>query len=101
MPLRPEPLRPFPLGHPEGFVTPEERAAKGENPPVDEKRAMRAAMADAQLHYDITAYAISVTPWGPDWRVDFTPRDREVNGGGPIYVVSSETGAILHKVYNQ
>ena len=36
-----------------------------------------------------------------NWKIDYELRDKQAQGGGPHYVISAKTGAILSKRYDQ
>lgn len=69
---------------------------------VDEQQAANIARQDAQSAYrDLGAYEVTVTIEGGNWKVDYELKDRKSQGGGPHYIISGQTGAILSKRYEQ
>jgi hypothetical protein len=64
--------------------------------------ALKVARLDAEAVYrDLGAFRIHVM-LGPDgWHVDYEFNLPGVQGGGPHYVIDSDTGAIVSKRYEQ
>jgi hypothetical protein len=70
--------------------------------PIDEEQALEIARRDASLAYrDLDAYDVRSELRGGNWSVDYQLRDKQAQGGGPHYVISAQTGAILSKRYEQ
>jgi len=65
-------------------------------------QALRIARTDAESAYrDLSMYRIAISLEENGWLVDYEPKDPELQGGGPHYVIDARTGAILSKRYEQ
>jgi uncharacterized membrane protein YkoI len=65
-------------------------------------QALKIAQADAAGVYgDLSDYRITVFLGPEGWHVDYELAQLGVAGGGPHYVIDSETGRILSKRYEQ
>jgi hypothetical protein len=63
---------------------------------------LRIAHQDAQSVYgDLSGFKITLTPSSNGWQVDYDLTDPLSAGGGPHYVIHSETGEILARRYEQ
>jgi hypothetical protein len=69
---------------------------------VNKDDALKIALDDARRVYgDMSLYSARINFEGGQWRVVFVLKDPKMQGGGPSYVISSDTGQIVHKVYGQ
>jgi hypothetical protein len=60
------------------------------------------AQADAARAYrDLSIYRIQLVLEDDGWQVGYELKDPRLKGGGPHYVIDSQTGAIISKVYEQ
>ena len=65
-------------------------------------RALQIARVDAESVYrDLAHYRITIAFEPAGWQIDYEPRDPELQGGGPHYVIDPETGAVVSKRYDQ
>jgi hypothetical protein len=63
---------------------------------------LRIAHQDAQAAYhDLSGFKITLTPFADGWHVDYDLTDPLSAGGGPHYVIDSQTGDILARRYEQ
>jgi hypothetical protein len=69
---------------------------------VDKQEALRIAHDDASTQYrDLSIYDVIIELDDGNWKIDYDLKDKNSQGGGPQYLISSETGAILKKTYYQ
>ena len=69
---------------------------------IDENQALEIARKDALVAYrDVDHYEVIIELKDGNWQIDYELQDKEVHGGGPHYIISSETGRILSKRYEQ
>ena len=69
---------------------------------IDKERALEIARQDARQAYrDLTPYDVTAELRDGHWKIDYELRDKHAQGGGPHYVISATTGAILSKRYDQ
>ena len=69
---------------------------------IDETRAREIAQRDAsQVYRDLSIYRISSALKDGKWYVDYNLEGELMVGGGPHYVISATTGAILERRYEQ
>ena len=72
---------------------------------VTAAEALAVAQADAVIAYrgELSRFRIEITREPDGWRVvyHFVPAARFETGGGPHYLISLDTGAILDKKYYQ
>lgn len=69
---------------------------------IDKGKALEIANEDASKVYrDLSRYEISIDEVKGDWQVKYLLKDRSMLGGGPYYIISSQTGEILLKKYYQ
>ena len=74
------------------------------NPSISCDQALATARRDAEIAYrDLPArmYRITLSLEADGWHVDYDLTDRQINGGGPHYVIDAQTGTILSKRYEQ
>jgi len=79
------------------------------NPPLEAPqaniscdRALKIAQTDAeQVYRDLFLYRISISLEDDGWRVDYEPKDPDLNGGGPHYLIDANSGEIVSKRYDQ
>lgn len=65
-------------------------------------RALGIAQADATKAYrDLSQYRIQLVLEEDGWHVDYELKDPRLKGGGPHYVIDSQTGDIIAKRYEQ
>jgi hypothetical protein len=70
---------------------------------IPEEKAIEIARNDAETAYeDLSQFTVTTTFDGTNWHVKYVlDRDEVVDGGGPEYVISGESGEILEKKYWQ
>ena len=69
---------------------------------INKEKAVRLAKLDAEKHYDnLSIYQIEVRETSSKWLIDFVLKNKSLNGGGPLYIISKKSGKILKKVYEQ
>ena len=60
------------------------------------EEALAIARKNASLSYrDLSVYEIEIKLESGKWYVDYEFRDKNVDGGGPHYVISQATGEII------
>ena len=63
---------------------------------------LRIARLDAERVYrDLSRFVIRMARERDGWHVDFNLEDTQARGGGPHYVIDSDSGAIIKKRYEQ
>jgi hypothetical protein len=71
-------------------------------PTITSDGALRIARLDAERVYqDLSDYRAVVSMEPDGWHVDYDLKIPDLQGGGPHYVIDRESGAILHKRYEQ
>lgn len=66
------------------------------------EQALAIAQADAmQAYRDLSGYCIRLVLEGDGWHVDYELKDPRMKGGGPHYLIDSNTGTITAKSYEQ
>lgn len=69
---------------------------------IDEATAREIAKKDAmQMYRDLSIYRIKTELREGNWYVDYELEGEAVAGGGPHYVISATTGAIVNRRYEQ
>ena len=69
---------------------------------IDEAAARAIANEDArQVYRDLGIYRIKAELKDGNWHVDYELEGEAMAGGGPHYVISGSTGAILGRRYEQ
>jgi uncharacterized membrane protein YkoI len=69
---------------------------------VDKQAALKIAHDDATKQYrDLSAFDVMIELDQGNWKIDYELKNKESEGGGPHYLISSETGAILSRRYEQ
>lgn len=69
---------------------------------VDKHEALKIANADASEQYrDLSLYDAIIELKDRNWKIDYELKDKRSQGGGPHYVISSETGRIISRRYEQ
>lgn len=69
---------------------------------VDEAAARAIAKEDArQVYRDLSIYRIKTEFKDGNWHVDYELEGEAMAGGGPHYVISGTTGAIVERRYEQ
>ncbi len=69
---------------------------------VDRHEALQIADDDARKQYrDLSVYDVMIELENENWRIDYELKDAESQGGGPHYLVSSDTGEIVSRRYEQ
>ena len=72
------------------------------SPAISCDAALAIARADAEKMYaNLERFRIEIQLDDSDWRIAFRVKEPLVTGGGPHYVIDSETGTILEKRYYQ
>jgi hypothetical protein len=65
-------------------------------------QALAIAQADAlQVYRDLSGYRIQLVLEADGWHVDYELKDPRRKGGGPHYVIDSQSGAVVAKRYDQ
>ncbi len=68
--------------------------------PADQ--ALRIAQVDAERAYrDLSPFRILLALEDDAWHVDYEMKDPNMNGGGPHYVIDTNSGQIAWKRYSQ
>lgn len=71
-------------------------------PQLTADEVLRIARVDADRVYrDLSRFVIRMAREADGWHVDFDLKDAAARGGGPHYVIDSESGAIVTKRYEQ
>ena len=69
---------------------------------IDKKEALRIAQTYAgQVYRDLSVYKVEARLEDDKWYVDYEFIDSNIDGGGPHYILSAETGEILGFRYEQ
>jgi hypothetical protein len=69
---------------------------------IDEAKARAIAREDArQVYRDLSIYRVKAELKDGNWHIDYELDGEMVVGGGPHYVISGTTGAILERKYEQ
>jgi uncharacterized membrane protein YkoI len=69
---------------------------------ITREKALAIASKDAGGAYrDLSVYEVTAEIRDDRWYVDYEFRDKNVNGGGPHYVISAQTGEIVARRYEQ
>ena len=69
---------------------------------IDEEQALAIARRDARTVYgDLQGYAVTARLAAGHWQIDYELADPNAQGGGPHYVISADTGAVVSKRYEQ
>jgi len=77
-------------------------AATLATPTITSDQALRIARLDAETAYrDLSRYRILLAEHDDGWHIDYELLSKTANGGGPHYVISSSTGEIIWKTYEQ
>jgi len=64
--------------------------------------ALKIAHEDAGIVYkDLSIYKVLISLEDYDWKIDYEIKDESMRGGGPHYLISSKTGEIISKRYEQ
>jgi hypothetical protein len=67
---------------------------------VTSDQSLRVARVDGEKAYrGLSPFFVHVELDG--WHVDYEPKNRRSNGGGPHYVIDAQTGLIPTKRYEQ
>lgn len=71
-------------------------------PTVSPDQALAMAHRDALKAYrDLSPYRIVIALQDDGWHIDYDLVDPKMTGGGPHYIVDTETGEIVGKRYEQ
>ena len=66
------------------------------------EQALQVARLDAERAYgDLSPFRVTLSLEKDGWHVDYELKDPRSKGGGPHYLIDSETGGILSKRYEQ
>jgi len=69
---------------------------------VDQEEALKIANDDARKQYrDLSVYDVKIELDDGNWKIDYELKDKHSQGGGPHYLISSETGKIVSRRYEQ
>ena len=62
---------------------------------IDKERALEIAQENAGRFYrDLSVYDVLIRLEGNNWHVDYILKDKNLDGGGPHYIISATTGEI-------
>jgi len=65
-------------------------------------QVVRLASLDAERVYrDLSRFVIRIARESDGWHVDFDLQDTKARGGGPHYIIDSDSGIIVTKRYEQ
>lgn len=68
---------------------------------VTQEKVEAIAREDAAKKYrDLSIYDVAIKPIKEGWSVEFTLKDKHLDGGGPVYVIDP-TGKIVSAKYYQ
>jgi hypothetical protein len=71
-------------------------------PQLTADEVLRIARVDAdQVYRDLSRFSIRMAREADGWHVDFDLKDPAARGGGPHYIIDSESGVIVKKRYEQ
>ncbi|MFC1603743.1 hypothetical protein ACFL5F_01830 [Planctomycetota bacterium] len=69
---------------------------------IDKERVLEIAREHAaQAYRDLSVYEVTARLEGDTWYIDYEFRDKNIDGGGPHYVISAESGEILSCRFEQ
>jgi uncharacterized membrane protein YkoI len=69
---------------------------------VNKKRALQIAQKNAKQAYsDLSVYTVEIKLDEDKWYIDYRLKDKNLDGGGPHYIISVKTGEILSIRYEQ
>jgi hypothetical protein len=69
---------------------------------IDKKRALEIAQENAgKIYRDLSVYDVLIKLQDSNWHVDYILKDKHLDGGGPHYVISAETGEIVDMRFEQ
>ncbi len=72
------------------------------NAMIDKIAALKIAQRYAgQVYRDLSVYKVEARLEEDKWYVDYEFADENIDGGGPHYVISAETGEIIGFRYEQ
>ena len=69
---------------------------------IDKKKALEIAQENAgKVYRDLSVYAVKIELQTNNWHIDYILKDKNLDGGGPHYIISAETGQILEMRFEQ
>ena len=69
---------------------------------IDKQEALKIAKDDALVQYrDLSIYDVMIELDDENWKIDYVLKNKDLQGGGPHYLISSETGEIVWRRYEQ
>lgn len=69
---------------------------------IDKQTALKIAHEDASIQYrNLSIYDITIELVNGHWKVDYTLKDKNSQGGGPHYLIATDTGIIVSRRYEQ
>ena len=69
---------------------------------IDKERAVAIAKENAGKFYsDLSVYDVLVQLRDNNWHVDYILKDKNLDGGGPHYIISAATGEITDMRFEQ
>ena len=69
---------------------------------IDKAAVLEIAQKNASFVYrDLSVYEVRATLQDNQWFVDYEFKDKTLDGGGPHFVISAETGKILSYRFDQ
>ena len=69
---------------------------------IDRNKALKIADENAGRFYrDLSVYDVLIRLEDNNWHVDYILKDKNLDGGGPHYIISAATGEILEMRFEQ
>ena len=69
---------------------------------IDKEKALKIAHENAGRFYrDLSVYDVLAELKDNNWHVDYILKDKNLDGGGPHYIISAETGEIADTRFEQ
>ena len=69
---------------------------------ISREQAVRIAAEDARrVYHDLSDYDVEAKREKDGWHIDYDLKNRQMNGGGPHYVIDATDGHIISKRYDQ
>ena len=69
---------------------------------IDRDETISIAMKNAgQVYRDLSVYRVEAVLKEGKWYVDFEFADKDMDGGGPHFVIDAETGEIIGSRFDQ
>jgi uncharacterized membrane protein YkoI len=69
---------------------------------IDRNQALQIAQQNASRAYrDLSVYDVEIKLENDAWHIDYILKDKNLDGGGPHFIISAETGEILSQRFEQ